>query len=213
MSAIGCYSRTPSLADVLAWVGNVPNHRVRCWPPAGRSTPEDLDALNAEETVRYELVAGVAVQRAGGTDHLCLRNQFAGFLTNSLLGISSVRIAIGERFQLDRCLVRFPDLALVTSKGNRVLTLVVEVWHSENTAREMEIELIEFARSGVKLAWYVDPERKEVDVYPKGNPKRKKTLTVNDALDGGDVLPGFSVQVARIFESRAPKKTGRKGKK
>jgi Uma2 family endonuclease len=78
----------------------------------------------------------------------------------------------------------------------------------------MEIKLEEYAKAGVKLVWYVDPERKEVDVYPKGNPKRKKTLGVNDTLDGGDVLPGFAVKVARLFESRAPaKKGGKKSKK
>ena len=77
----------------------------------------------------------------------------------------------------------------------------------------MEIKLEEYAKAGVKLVWYVDPERKEVDVYPKGNPKRKKTLTAADTLDGNTVLPGFSVKVARLFESRAPKKGGKKGKK
>ena len=62
--------------------------------------------------------------------------------------------------------------------------------------------------------WYVDPERKEVDVYPRGNPKRKKTVGVGGTLDGGDVLPGFTLPVAKIFEKRAPaKKGGKKGKK
>jgi Uma2 family endonuclease len=77
----------------------------------------------------------------------------------------------------------------------------------------MDIKLDEYAKAGVKLVWYVDPDRKEVDVYPKGNPKRKKTLSVNDTLTGGDVLPDFSVPVARIFESRAPKKGQKKTKK
>jgi Uma2 family endonuclease len=92
--------------------------------------------------------------------------------------------------------------------------LAVEVLSPSNTRREMEIKLEEYAKAGVKLVWYVDPERKEVDVYPKGNPKRKKTLGVRDTLDGGNVLPGFAVPVAKLFESRAPaKKGGRKGKK
>ena len=91
--------------------------------------------------------------------------------------------------------------------------LAVEVISPSNTRREMEIKLAEYAKAGVKLVWYVDPERKEVDVYPKGNPKRKKTLGVTDELDGGVVLPGFTVKVARIFESRAPKKNGKKPKK
>jgi hypothetical protein len=92
--------------------------------------------------------------------------------------------------------------------------LAVEVLSPSNTRREMEIKLQEYANAGVKLVWYVDPERKEVDVYLKGNPKRKKTLGVDNTLDGGDVLPGFTVKVAKLFESRAPvKKGGKKPKK
>ena len=79
----------------------------------------------------------------------------------------------------------------------------------------MEIKLTECYWYGVKLVWYIDPERKEVDVYLKGNAKRKKTLGVADTLDGGDVLPRFAVPVARLFESRAPgkKAPNKKGKK
>lgn len=62
--------------------------------------------------------------------------------------------------------------------------------------------------------WYVDPEHKTVEVFQKGSARRKKTLGTSDTLDGGDVLPGFVVPVARLFESRAPAKKGtKKGKK
>jgi Uma2 family endonuclease len=78
----------------------------------------------------------------------------------------------------------------------------------------MEIKLDEYAKAGVKLVWYVDPERKEVDVFPKANAKRKKTVGLGGTLDGGEVLPGFTLPVAKIFEKRAPaKKSGKKGKK
>jgi Uma2 family endonuclease len=89
--------------------------------------------------------------------------------------------------------------------------LAVEVLSPGNTRREMEIKLEEYAKAGVKLVWYVDPEWKEVDVFPKANPKRKKTVGVGDTLDGGDVLPGFTLPVAKTFEKRAPaRKPGKK---
>jgi len=92
--------------------------------------------------------------------------------------------------------------------------LAVEVLSPGNTPKEMAIKLDEYARAGVKLVWYVDPERKEVDVYPKGNPRRKKTVGLGGVLDGGDVLPGFTLPVAEIFKKRAPaKRPGKKGKK
>lgn len=84
--------------------------------------------------------------------------------------------------------------------------LAIEVLGPGNTVREMAIKLDKYAKAGVKLVWYVDPERKEVDVYPKGGARRKKTVGVDGVLDGGDVLPGFTLPVAKIFEKRAPAK-------
>ena len=55
-----------------------------------------------------------------------------------------------------------------------------------------------------------------MDVFPKGNAKRKKTVGIGGTLDGGDLLPGFTLPVAKIFEKRDPtptKKPGKKGKK
>jgi Uma2 family endonuclease len=92
--------------------------------------------------------------------------------------------------------------------------LAIEVLSPGNTPKEMAIKLDEYAKAGVRLVWYVDPDRKEVDVYPKGRAKGKKTVGVDGVLDGGDVLPGFTLSVAKIFEKRRPtKKPGRKGKK
>ena len=101
------------------------------------------------------------------------------------------------RFKLD--LVRVPDVSFIrwdsVDDPNEIENpagafleyppdLAIEVLSPGNTRGEMAIKLEEYAKAGVKLVWYVDPERKEVDVYPKGNPKRKKTLGMNDTLEG-----------------------------
>jgi Uma2 family endonuclease len=78
----------------------------------------------------------------------------------------------------------------------------------------MAIKLGEYAAAGVKLVWYVDPEAKTVTVYPKGRERGKKVLGVGDTLDGGKVLPGFTLPVADLFAPRAPKPSKKgKGKK
>jgi Uma2 family endonuclease len=41
------------------------------------------------------------------------------------------------------------------------------------------------------------PESQGIDVYTPGQPKR--TIGIDDTLDGGDVLPGFSLPVKEIF--------------
>ena len=54
-----------------------------------------------------------------------------------------------------------------------------------------------YLRHGVRLIWVVDPPAETVTVHaPDADPV---TLTVDDTLDGGTVLPGFTVAVADIF--------------
>jgi hypothetical protein len=47
------------------------------------------------------------------------------------------------------------------------------------------------------LVWVIDPERTTVAALIPNQEAR--LLTPGDTLDGGDVLPGFSVPVADIF--------------
>ena len=50
---------------------------------------------------------------------------------------------------------------------------------------------------GVRLVWVVDPAAETVTVLVSGEEPR--TLSAGDTLDGGDVLPEFSIAVADIF--------------
>ncbi len=51
----------------------------------------------------------------------------------------------------------------------------------------------------VPLVWYFYPERQEVEIYRPDQPTQ--TLGIDDVLDGGDVLPGFSLPLKQIFKS------------
>jgi Uma2 family endonuclease len=214
---------------VQARVGHVPEARILSFPAPG--TASALDMLDSSVTGHRlcELVDGILVEKTIGFREGSLAARLIGLFEMFLLtdNIGHVSGADGHiRFKLD--LVRIPDVSfirwdsvedtdLIENPTGAFLDvppdLAVEVLGPGNTRREMEIKLEEYAKAGVKLVWYIDPERKEVDVYPKANPKRKKTLTAADTLDGNAVLPGFAVPVARLFESRAPKKGARKGKK
>jgi Uma2 family endonuclease len=51
--------------------------------------------------------------------------------------------------------------------------------------------------AGVRLVWLVDPASQTVTIFrPDSMPAK---LGAADSLDGGDVLPGFTVPVAEIF--------------
>jgi Uma2 family endonuclease len=118
--------------------------------------------------------------------------------------------------QLDINLVRIPDVSFISwdrVPGDEfpeepvpllVPDLAVEVISRGNTPKEMDEKLREYFDRGVRLVWFVRPRPRVVDVYTA--PDRFTRLTASATLDGGEVLPGFSVQVGELF--RLPKRPG-----
>ena len=228
MQAVETETRYRTLADIMKRVGvDVPYDRVRCYPAAGTATPEDAidPAIVGDRGV--ELVGGVLVEKAVGYYDEYIAGRIFGlifiFLQEHNLGALTGSQG-GFRFATD--LMRMPDVSFVRWDslpdpdviGDRETAfletppdLAVEVLRPGNTRKEMAIKLEEYARVGVKLVWYVDPDRQEVDVFPKARAKGKVTLGIGDTLNGGAILPGFTVPVAKLFEKPSP--PGHKGGK
>ncbi len=106
-------------------------------------------------------------------------------------------------------LVRIPDAVFISwkrypkSKRKRgeipsvAPDLVVEVLSKGNTPREMNRKLDEYFRAGVRLVWYVDPKRRQVRVFT--DREHSVVLGEDDQLEGGDVLPGFTLSIRDWF--------------
>jgi Uma2 family endonuclease len=75
--------------------------------------------------------------------------------------------------------------------------LAVEVLSPDQPAGEFADKLQFYLLHGVRLVWVIDPEARTIRVYRPGEDAR--LLQAGDTLDGGDVLPGFSVPVNDIF--------------
>lgn len=75
--------------------------------------------------------------------------------------------------------------------------VAVEVVSPTDRMAEVEEKVAEWLAAGTKLVWVVLPKRRVIKVY------RSITdvtiLTDKDELDGGDVMPGFRLPVARVF--------------
>ena len=48
--------------------------------------------------------------------------------------------------------------------------------------------------------WVFDPPTRTVSVYVPGRDEPTAVLTDDDTLDGGDVLPGFTMPVRQAFD-------------
>jgi Uma2 family endonuclease len=74
----------------------------------------------------------------------------------------------------------------------------VEVLSVSNTKREIDRKISEYFRVGVQLVWLIDPPTRTAEVYTA--PDQCTELTETESLEGGEVLPGFSLSLRRLFK-------------
>jgi Uma2 family endonuclease len=79
--------------------------------------------------------------------------------------------------------------------------LAVEVFSPSNREREMQERVQSFLAAGTRIVWVVYPVTRVVDVYRSNadGSLTLRTVPFEGALDGEDVLPGFSLPVKDIF--------------
>jgi Uma2 family endonuclease len=77
--------------------------------------------------------------------------------------------------------------------------LAVEVASPNQYRPEMATKAQRYLAAGVRLVWVVWPKYQSVDVWRAGDAQPRAMLTINEQLDGEDVLPGFSCPLARLF--------------
>ncbi|APW59351.1 Uma2 family endonuclease [Paludisphaera borealis] len=212
---------TETVADLLKRLGDVPPSRVRMVPTPGTATEKDVIRFHnrSREGRLFELVDGVLVEKGMGFHESRLAVLLAYYLGSYLrehdLGVI---LRADGTIRLFPGVIRIPDTMFIswervpkTGRGSGEIPtvapdLVVEILNTSNRRREMERKLDEYFRAGVRLVWYVDPRRHTVRAYTARHDFT--TLTIDDELDGGDVLPGFRLALADWFaqaEQTGPK--------
>jgi Uma2 family endonuclease len=94
---------------------------------------------------------------------------------------------------------QFPDRLLPAAQMPDLYPdLAVEVLSPSNTRAEMARKRREYFAAGTRLVWEVNPGKRTVTVYTA--PDESSVLTEADTLDGGTVLPGFSLPIRDWFE-------------
>ena len=212
--------RVDTLADLIRELGDIPLQRIRLHPPPGTATERDvLAALETPRKRLCELVDGVLVDKPMGTKEsllaLLLGHLLWDFLENNL----GIVIGADGPLRLKLGLVRIPDLAFISwdrLPGGKlpdepiagiVPDLAVEVLSEGNTKREIERKLKEYFQCGVRLVWLLDPRTQTAKAYT--SPTKVRRIGKNQNLDGGDVLPGFSAPLKRLFAATARRWKGR----
>jgi Uma2 family endonuclease len=73
----------------------------------------------------------------------------------------------------------------------------VEIISPTDKAPEIRAKRRIYQQAGI-LLWEMYPQEQSIDVYAPGQPMR--TVVINETLDGGEVLPGFTLLVKEIFK-------------
>ncbi len=99
-----------------------------------------------------------------------------------------------------------PDVAFISSARQEALVdaaynplypdLAVEVISPTDRQRDITIKLSNYLAAGTVI-WMVYPDEKIIQVHVSGQKVRE--FRSGDTLEGGDVLPGFSVEVDQLF--------------
>jgi Uma2 family endonuclease len=176
------------------------------------------ELMTAEELARtsvpgkaLELIRGhLVVRQLPGTRHGAVSANLA-----YELGAHVRRERLGQVFaqdtgfkiERDPDTVRGPDVAfvsrdrldLIPERGYAELApdLVAEVLSPGDRAGEVLAEIGAFLAAGTRLAWLIDPARREARIFHADG--RAAVIGEDGALDGEDVVAGFTCPLARLL--------------
>lgn len=173
-------------------------------------SPEYVDRI--VELVEGEIVKMPKPSGLHGQITMLLGLKIGNHVVNNGLGIVTAAETgfILERNPDGRDTVRGLDIAFIRSaRAPRVLPdklvdvapdLAVEVISPSNKATDSHRKIRQLLAAGTALVWIVHPETRTVEVHTRSG---ATTLEADDALNGGDVLPGLEIPIREIFPALA----------
>jgi Uma2 family endonuclease len=206
-----------TFSDVHRHLGEIPLNRIRAVPPPGPATEKDV--LEAKDRFGRvcELWDGVLVEKPMGYYEslvaIVLAARLWEFVRQHALGFvlgeqGIVRILPGQIRAADVAFVSWRHIPDRELPPGQVLAappdLMVEVLSPGNTVSEMDRKLREYFQAGVRLVWLIDAAKKTAVAYRSEHDAKR--IAAEGSLDGEDVLPGFALPLAELFEEAGKRK-------
>jgi Uma2 family endonuclease len=169
------------------------------------------DQLFAANLSHCELIGGELVMMSpAGFDHGRYASRIVTALENHVdrqgLGVVTTAEA-GFQLSRDPDTVRAPDVAFV--RASRIPSggvkgffqgapdIAVEVVSPSDRPNEIAAKVQDWLQAGCSVVWIVDPTDNTIAIHR--NLKEPTVLSVVDVLTGDDVLPEFSLPIAKVF--------------
>ncbi len=200
-----------TMADWWKRLGKVPPERIWFDPAPGTATVDDVVRIEDKYNRLCELVDGTLVEKAVGFEESRVALQL-GHLINLYLDENDRGICVGEggMMQIAPGLVRIPDVSFISwdripggesprePVPDLAPDLAVEVLSEGNTTAEMRRKVGEYFEAGARVVWLIDPRKHTARVST--SPTRWVTIDADQSLDGGDLLPAFSVRLGDLLD-------------
>ena len=206
-------------AEIWVRAGQVPLQRIVMHPAPGTATEDDAIYSKERLNLSCELVNGILVAKTMGFFESNIAAALIYFL-HQYLETHPIGIVAGGDGPCETLpeQIRKPDVSFVSfehirreSKATRKKLpyspdLAVEVLSPGNTTAEMETKLKEYFESGSRLVWYIESELKTARSFTA--PNDFEDIPTTGSLHGGDVLPGFELSLAKLFDKAGPRMDG-----
>lgn len=168
--------------------------------------------LIPDDGLRRELIRGeVRVMTPAGSQHGRLAMRVALRLAAHVAehGLGTVYAAeTGFKLASDPDTVRAPDVAFVTRERVEAVgdtekywpgppDLAVEVLSPDDRYHEVDEKVAEWLEAGCRMVIVVNPRRRAATIYR--SPNHVQLLTANDTIDGGEVVPGWTLPLRDLF--------------
>lgn len=115
-------------------------------------------------------------------------------------------------FTLPNAAIRSPDASWIEQSRWDALTeqqrdgfaricpdFVVEIRSSTDRLSKLRAKMTEYLANGARLGWLLDPKNKRVEIFRPGKDAEK--LAAPETLSGEDVLPGFTLTLAEVWNA------------
>jgi Uma2 family endonuclease len=166
-------------------------------------TAEEVERISIPGKVT-ELVRGrLIVREPPGTWHGAISARLT-YLLMDFVQHQGLGMVFGQdtgfKIGSDPDTVRAPDVAFVSRERVGVIrkrgyaelapNLLAEILSPDDRPGEVLAKVADWLAAGTKIVWVIDPDRREARVYRQDG--SLAVLASDDALDGEDVLPGFT---------------------
>lgn len=178
-----------------------------------RMTYSEFEAFTAAPENRdrnFELINGEIVEVSPTEQHATIAATIAGEIYAYLKQHSIGRVGVEPRHKIpdDHHNALIPDVAFTSTE--RLLPIVkrgavpqmpdlaVEVKSPDDSSLALRAKAIYYLNNGSSMVWIVYPDQELVEIYQPDTDVQ--ILTAKDTINGGSVLPGFTLAVRDVFD-------------